>query len=366
MIPSQKSSPTVDGVSDVGLPTRAMSFRTGLSTCLALVALGAAWAPRPAAAAEPEFTMILATVAPPDSPWSALLDAYKKAIEAKSNGRIKVKPKLGGTMGDEAESVTKCKRGQIQAVGASTGALGTVVPEVNVVEMPYLFRDGKEADRVIDGALTPELEKAFTKKGFVMGFWSENGFRHFGTKRKPLKSAADLKGQKMRAQESKVHEEMYKALGAAYQPIPTTEVPQALSSGTVDGFDQSLLYAVATAWHKSVDHISLTNHIYQPGIIVFNKEWFDKLPDDLKQIVVEEGRKLQQGGRDAVRKINPDLVSIIENDKVKVYKPTADELRALEVEARKSYAATKKHYGAEFTRILGIAESKIAEARAGK
>jgi tripartite ATP-independent transporter DctP family solute receptor len=336
-----------------------MLVRSSPLTWLALAAAVAV----PRTAAAQDYTMILATVAPPDSPWSALLDAYKANVEKASGGRIKVKAKLGGTMGDEAETVTKCQRGMIQAVGASTGALGTLVPEVNVVEMPFLFATAEEADTVIDQTLTDELDKAMAKKGIKLAFWSENGFRHFGTKRKPVKVAADLKGQKMRSQESRVHEEMYKSLGASYQPIPTTEVPQALTTGTVDGFDQSLLYAVATAWHKNVDYVSLTGHIYQPGIIVMNKEWFEKLPADLQKVVVDEGRKLQQSGRDAVRGIKEDLVKIIEADKVKVYRPSDAELKALAVEAKKSYAPTKKHYGAEFSRILGLAEKKLTQLR---
>jgi tripartite ATP-independent transporter DctP family solute receptor len=316
----------------------------------------------PAQAEEP-FTVILASVAPADSPWSALLTKYKKEVEAKSGGRIKIKPKLGGMLGDENETVTKTVRGQIQAVGASTGAVGTQVPELNVVELPYLFDSAEEADQVIDEVLTPELEKVFRKRGLVLAFWSENGFRHFGTREKPVKSAADLKGQKMRAQESPVHLAMYKALGAAATPIPTTEVPQALATGNVDGFDQSLLYAIATAWHKSVKHVSLTGHIYQPGVIVYNAAWFDKLPADLQKLLIDEGRALQQKGRKAVRDINPDLVKILESEKVTVYNPTAAEKKALAEVAKKSYAGLKTSQGKDFARLLDLAEKKLAALR---
>src|SRR5262245_61153561 len=96
------------------------------------------------AAAQPAYEMKLATVAPADTPWSELLTRYKKQVEEKSGKRIVVKVFLGGMLGDENESVLKCKRGQVQAVGSSTGAMATLVPELNVVELPYLFRNYAE------------------------------------------------------------------------------------------------------------------------------------------------------------------------------------------------------------------------------
>src|SRR5688572_14561818 len=92
------------------------------------------------------YTMKIATVAPDGTPWADLLKKYKKDVEKASEGRITVKLFLGGTLGDENESVLKCKRGQVEAVGASTGAIASQVPEVNVVEVPYLFRSAEEAD----------------------------------------------------------------------------------------------------------------------------------------------------------------------------------------------------------------------------
>jgi TRAP-type C4-dicarboxylate transport system substrate-binding protein len=237
-------------------------------------------------------------------------------------GRVKVKVKLGGMLGDENEMVTKCQRGQIQAVGASTGALASQVPELHLVELPYLFRTFEEADNVIDNVLTPAYEGHFKKRGLILGFWSENGYRHFGTRDKVIKTLADLKGKKMRSQESPVHLAMYKAFGASAMPIPTTEVPQALATGNVDGFDQSALYALATSWTKSVKYFTVSEHIYQPAAIVYNAEWFGKLPPDLQKLVVDEGRALQVKGRKAVREIFPELLEIMKNDGIEVYTMT--------------------------------------------
>lgn len=286
--------------------------------------------PAPPPSAPPEVVMKLATVAPDRTPWSEVLKKYKQAVEAKSNGRIQVKIFLGGQLGDENETVNKCKRGQIQAVGASTGALASQVPELNVVELPFLFRSADEADKVIDSVITPAMDRIFPKYGLVMGFWSENGFRQFGTKDVAVHAPKDLAGKKMRSQESPVHQEMWKRLGAQPAPIPSTEALTALETGTVDGFDQATLFAVAASWHKTVKFFTISNHIYQPAIIVYNQKWFEALAPELQKILVEEGRAMQSKGRNAVRKIQPDLLKIIAAAGVQVSELTPAERSVFE------------------------------------
>jgi tripartite ATP-independent transporter DctP family solute receptor len=328
--------------------------------CWALLAAGTA------RAGDAAFEMKIATVAPDQTPWSELLKHYKKKVEEKSGGRIKVKVFMGGILGDENESVVKCRRGQVQGIGVSTGALASAVPEINVLELPYLFRSFAEADYVIDQVLTVPFEPIVRKYGLVLGFWSENGFRQFGTRGSFVKTAADLKGKKMRSQESSVHLDAWKILGASPIPIPTTEVLTALQNRTVDGFDQSLLYTVATSWYKSVTHVTLSNHIYQPGGIVFNQEWFDKLPADLQKLLIDEGRALQVKGRKAIRKINPDLQALLVEGGVKVYELSDAEKLALEKATLPVRASFRKRQGAESAKLLDAVEKALVEFRAGK
>lgn len=310
-----------------------------------------------------EFTVKLASVAPDKTPWSELLKKYKKAVEEKSGGRIEIKLYLGGQLGDENETVIKTKRGQIQAVGASTGALASQVPEVNVVELPYLFRSEKEADTIIDTVLAAPMAKIFQDYGLILGFWSENGFRHFGTKDKFVKTPADLRGKKMRSQESFVHLEMYKALGAQPVPVPTTEVLTALQHNTVDGFDQALLFTIAANWASSIKFYTLSSHIYQPAIIVFNKPFFDKLPPDLQKLMLDEGVAIQDFGRKKVRQIQGKLIDLLKSQGVEVYEQTPAEraeFEKLAVGVRKKFRATQGKRSAE---LLDQVEAGLKKLR---
>lgn len=303
-----------------------------------------------------EYVMKIATVAPDNTPWSELLKMYKNAVEAKSNGRIKVKVYLGGTLGDENESVLKTKRGQIQAVGASTGAVASQIPELNLIEIPYLFRSANEADCVIDSVLTPEFEKIFPEYGLVLGFWSENGFRQFGSRDGFIKSPANLKGKKMRSQESFVHLEMWKVWGASPKPIPTTEVLTSLQNGTVDGFDQAVLYTIAASWHTTIKYFTISNHIYQPAVIAFNKEWFQSLPPDLQKVLIDEGRALQNKGRKGIRALLPKLIDVLKSEGVQVYELSDAEKRVFEQAAAPVRALFRKKGGKRAAALLDAVE----------
>jgi tripartite ATP-independent transporter DctP family solute receptor len=280
------------------------------------------------ARADEPITLKLASVAPDGTPWAEQLAAYKQKVEAESKGRLKIKPFLGGALGDENQTVGECRRGAIALWGGTTGALATSVPEISVLELPYLFRDAAQADHVLDEVLGEELKKRLGARGFVPLFWSENGFRSFGTKWGPVKMPADLKGHKMRSQESLVHLEMYRALGALPQPIATTEVLPALQTGVVDGFDQTPLYTFAASWHLAIKHYTLSEHIYQPGLVLASKKEFDKLPADLQKILTGDVGKITRDGRAAVREMAPLLIQNFAGAKIPVYKPSAAEREA--------------------------------------
>jgi TRAP-type transport system periplasmic protein len=336
-------------------PIDRRTFVAGTAAAASLIGLGAAAADKP-------FELKIATVAPDKTPWADLLKSYKKAVEAAAPGRIKVRVFLGGTMGDENETVRMAARGQLSGVGASTGAVASLVEELNAIEIPFQFPSAAEADHVLDNFLLADMEPRFRAKGLVLGFWSENGFRHFGAGF-PIATPADLKGKKMRSQESFVHIAMWEALAASASAIPTTEVTTALKTGSVDGFDQALLYMVAGAWHTSIKHMTLSAHIYQPAVIAFNKDWFDKLPADLQTILLTEGRKITPIGRTAIRKLNPKLVDIIKKAGVKIATLDATN-RAAFVKATAGVAGKVRAKSGSSAQVVDLIAAGLADFKA--
>jgi tripartite ATP-independent transporter DctP family solute receptor len=325
---------------------------------------GAALLPRRARAQGQTFTLKLATVAPEGTPWAEQLQAYRKKVEAESNGRLRIKPFLGGALGDENQTVGECRRGAIPMWGGTTGALATSVPEISLLELPYLFRSADEADHVIDKVLADELRKRLEARGFVLVLWSENGFRSFGSKWGAIKTPADLKGHKMRSQESLVHLETYRALGALPQPIAVTEVLPALQTGVVDGFDNTPLYTFAASWHLAIKHFTLSEHIYQPGAVLVSKKEYDKLPPDLQKVLTSDLGALTAEGRAAVREMAPLLVQNFTNAKIPVHQPSAAEREAF----AKATAGVYEKYAKAVpsARPMMAAIKKALGARAGR
>lgn len=328
----------------------------------ALVAGLAILAAKPAAA-DDVVTLKIATVAPAKTPWATMLQDFKKAVEKSSGGKIKVKVFLGGSLGDENTTVRMVSRGQIQGVGASTGAVATLVPELDAIEIPFLFRNANEADYVLDKHLLAPMEERFRAHGLVLGFWSENGFRHFGSSWGPVQEPKDLENRKVRSQENFTHIEMWKALKAAAQAIPTTEVSTALKTGAVEGFDQALLFMIAAGWHSQVKHITLSAHIYQPAVIAFNKDWFDALPADLQKVLLDEGRAIVRKGREAIRKMNPKLIEIIKKAKVEIH-TLSEEQRAAFEQATAGVRETVRKRDTETGKIVELIEAGLKEFRA--
>lgn len=255
-------------------------------------------------AADP-IKLKLASIAPPATPWATVMTRIKKAFSKEIPAeQLEVKTYLGGALGGEKELVQRCLSGGLGMIGVTTGAIATVVPELNVLELPYMWKNEAQVDRALAGKLGELLKAAMAAKGFELYIWSENGFRHFATRDRFIHEPKDLKGLRMRSQESSVHTDMYKVLGAAANPMPAPEVPGALSSGVVDGYDNSLLYAYATQWHTNVKFLTVSKHIYQPAAIVFCKKATDALPAEMKAKMMAQAAKLEAAGRALVRQGN--------------------------------------------------------------
>ncbi|MCB9521505.1 MAG: TRAP transporter substrate-binding protein [Myxococcales bacterium] len=302
---------------------------------LATLALAAGALLTSATAAATECTvdapcvMRISTVAPRGTPWAQQLDRLKNRIEEESGGRIDVRTFLGASEG-EVSLARQCKDGALEGVGVSTGAIAELVPQMGVFELPFLFDSPEQADRVIDNALAQPISDVLSQNGFLLYIFSENGFRNFATSGgHAVHSGADLATLQMRSQESWIHEEMYRALGGHPVSIPVTEVSSALSSGNVQGFDNTPLYSQAAGWHEFIDTWTVSNHIYQPAVVVYNKAWFDGLPADLQAVLTANRAEETRRGRRDIRALNPMLIQNFTAFGVTVYTMTASERQAM-------------------------------------
>jgi TRAP-type C4-dicarboxylate transport system substrate-binding protein len=290
----------------------------------------------PAIAEEPEFVMEVGTTAPSGSPWAAELKRYKKEVEEGTNGRLKVKLRLG--RGNERSMTRRVQMGSMQAVAGSIGGMSSIVREVNVIEAPYLFDNHEVADRALDSPeVTEQFRELLAKRGLVFALWAENGYRSYFSKHK-IRKPSDMKGIRFRSQESLAHVETYEAFGASPVPIDVGNTLMSIQTGVVDGFDNTPLFAMAGSWYQGLKegerNLFLSRHCYQPAALVYSKKWFDTLPKDIQSALTVVDPELVAWGRKQVRIMEPVLLKNLERYGYDVYEPSAAELASFK-EAQK-------------------------------
>lgn len=294
-------------------------FRMG---CLLLAATTFSLVGQPARAApKDKYVFKFETMATSGTPWYRMYKRFIRRVKKESKGRIQFKQTFGSPLGEKTIA-KRCVDGTVDACGVTVGALSTIVKDLAVLELPFLFLDVGEADRILDGPALPQVKKILAANNLTFYCWAENGWRSFGTKNKPIRKPADLKGLSMRAMENKLHEEMYLALKAKPVPLNLPDVAEALKKDQVVGFDQSPIYLTAASWDKHIKHFTLTRHIYQPAVVAFNKTTMKKLPKDLMHVILSSSKDVQTFGRKAIRAVYEPLIKNLEQQGVKVVRLT--------------------------------------------
>lgn len=270
-------------------------------------------------------TLKFGTLAPDNTPWSKLLQDFKKQVEEKSAGKVKIKIYLDGKQGDERAMLQKMRFGQLTGGGFSTGGMAAVVPELQILELPFLFDNNDESDFVMDKVLLADLTAAMEKKGLFLFCWAENGWFDFGTSVKPIHGPADLSGLKMYAQESDVSIETVKAFGASAQVLAVPEVLSSLQTGLLNAFMTTPIFATGAQWFTQSKYWTDSNHVYQPAAVVFDTKFWGKLPEDLRQQILAMRPELQASARKNVRGLDEELFRGFKEKKIEINKLTPAE-----------------------------------------
>ena len=261
-----------------------------------------------------------------NSHYGVAIDTFAREVEARTNGRYRIQTFYAGALGAERESVEGVQLGTLDLTLTSTGPLQNFVPELAILDIPFLFRDYAHARAVLDGPIGQEMLQKFPPKGLVALAWAENGFRHMTNSKRPVNLPDDLKGLKMRTMENPIHIQAYKQFGILPTPMAFTEVFTALQQGTVDGQENPLSVITAAKLDQVQKNLSLTGHVYSPAVILMNKTQWDKLSAADKQAFLDAAKEAVKANRtridDDERKAVADLrskgMSIVENvDKAK-------------------------------------------------
>jgi tripartite ATP-independent transporter DctP family solute receptor len=229
--------------------------------------------------------------------------AFCDDIDKGTQGRYKCQQFPSSALGGEREMIEAVQLGTLDLVNTSTGPLGNFVPEVKIVDIPFLFRDYDHARKVMDGPIGQDLLKAMQAKGLIGLAWTENGFRHMTNSKRAIRVADDAKGLKMRTMENKVHMDGYKTFGIQPTPMAFPELFGALQQGVVDGQENPIPVILASKFSQVQKHLSLTGHVYSPAALILSPVVWNKLSAADKTVFTEAAKKAAAAQR---KKVNDD------------------------------------------------------------
>ena len=222
---------------------------------------------------------------------------FKKRVEALTNGEIEVIT-YPATLGKgERQLFEALQLGTLEGVLSTTGPLSAFVPEADLFNLPFLFKNSAHAYKVVDGEIGAWFNKKAIAKGFrILGWWTI-GARNTSNNVRPINTPADYKGLKIRTMESPPFIAVYKAMGAIPVPMSITEVYTALQQGTIDGIDGSLPAQLEFKHIEVLKYAPVTDHVVLLYPFFVAEKWWQGLSANLQQAIMKaeaEARPIQR------------------------------------------------------------------------
>jgi tripartite ATP-independent transporter DctP family solute receptor len=290
---------------------------------------------------------------PAGYPTVVAVEKMGKTLEAETNGDIKLQMFAGGVLGTEKEVVEQVQLGAIQLARVTLGVVGPVVPDVNVFNMPFVFRNEQHMRHVIDGEVGQEILDKITNSDFnlVALGWMDGGTRNLYTK-KPVRSPEDLKGMKIRMIGNPVFLDTMNAMGGNGISMDTSEVFSALQTGVVDGAENNPPTMLEHNHYQIAKYYTLTGHLIIPELLVMSKTIWEKLTPEQQVLVKKAARQAQMDERQLW-----DAKVASSTEKLK-----AAGVEYISIDPKPFYDATapvREKYGAKYADLM----KKIAEVQ---
>jgi tripartite ATP-independent transporter DctP family solute receptor len=318
--------------------------RRGLTVAAITLLLGAA-APARAAEEKPrEFVLYYA-----DRPlfevgqyrlmphgWAAGV-AFKQALEQRTRGQIRVRLYHSGSLGSHKDAVDQVATGVIQGFSAADGHFSEYFPPLQVINLPYAFRDPSVAWHVLDGPFGRHLVDAAVERTGVriLALWDNGGLRQLINGAREIRTPADARGLKFRSLPIRLHQRLFESWGASATAVPWVELYSALQTGVVDGMDSPPDNFLLARLYEVQSHMTLSGHLYSAAVLLGNEAWIQALPEELRAAVFDAGGVAAVAGRGAARVQQQLALEDLETKHgMQVYQPTVEELAQFEALAR--------------------------------
>ena len=226
-----------------------------------------------------------ADVHPADYPTVEAVKFMGKQLSEASKGRHGVRVFANAALGNERDTIEQLKLGGLDMMRINVAPLNNVVPETIVPGLPFLFRSKEHMRAILDGPVGEEILAGMEAQGMIGLAFYDSGARSIYTAKKPVKTLADLKGAKIRVQQSDLFVAMVEALGANPTPMPYGEVYTALKTGIVDAAENNMPSYESSRHFEAAKYYNQTEHSMAPEVLVFSKRIWDGLSKDDQALI---------------------------------------------------------------------------------
>jgi tripartite ATP-independent transporter DctP family solute receptor len=281
-----------------------------------------------------------------DYPTVQALYYMGRLIAEKSGGRLQIRVFHSHQLGEEKETIEQTRAGAIDLNRTNVALIGSFVPAMNVLAMPFLFRSIEHLQKVLDGPIGDEILGSFAPYGFVGLAFYDSGARSIYNSVRPVRSLADVKGLRLRVQQSQLMSEMIRALGAEPVELPYGQVLTGLATKLIDGAENNWPSFVTTDHYKYAGFYTLTEHTMGPEVLVMSQKAWQSLSDEDRKIfrdaaiksshfMREKWKEIEERSREQAKSAGVTIVTDLDR------KPFEDAMAGIYAKARQDPAATE-------------------------
>jgi tripartite ATP-independent transporter DctP family solute receptor len=239
-----------------------------------------------------DFTITMASVSNPEDNCVKAFFKFKELVEERSGGRIEVDVKHTGQLGAARDYIEQLQMGSLEAAEINVAVLSAVDSKFMVFDLPYIFQSQKWLEDKLEGGLGKIFADSLEKgAGIKIIGWMVRSPRDMYISSRPVVTAPDFKGMKVRITESPVMRRTFELLDAIPVPLTANERYMALQTKVVDAAENSVSLIITQKEYEVTKYVSITEHFISPNVIAFNPKFFAKLPVDLQDIVVKAGNE---------------------------------------------------------------------------
>lgn len=282
----------------------------------------------------------------------ALVEHFKNTVEEKSKGSISVQIYSNSVLGGDSELTESVAMGTLEAALPSTSVLVSYSDDFGIMDMPYLFSSTEKAFDAMDGDLGDYFNQKLEKVGIHSLGYSYNGLRSMTNSSHPIQSPEDLKGLKMRVMENEVFIDFFETLGASATPMSFNELFTGLQQHTVDGQENppSLIYA--SKLQEVQKYLSLTEHVNNFLGFIMNKDFYDSLTEEQKEIIQDAAREFVDYQREMELEDTEVYVEKLEEEGMQVNRLTDEQKMKFRQELEPMYEKYREKFGEEIFETL--------------